>query len=133
MVDYIPDVDLGNLSVSWQKSFKEEDRIRRSDGQDTIALSAFMLTSLPTPLARKALVKEMWESGAHVMVRPSFDPKRCSHYISKVLIDHNTTAGFEAIAEARQYLLNMGSKEFKDTEADHWPVRGSHVVAPVSV
>jgi hypothetical protein len=52
--------------------------------------------------------------------------------ISKVLIDHNTTAGFEAIAEARQYLLNMGSKEFEDAESEQWPVRGSHVVAPVS-
>ena len=69
ILDYIPDVDMGSLSVSWQKSLKDEDRIRRSDGQDTMALSAFMLTSLPTPLARKALVKEMWESGAHVMVR----------------------------------------------------------------
>jgi ribosomal protein RSM22 (predicted rRNA methylase) len=52
--------------------------------------------------------------------------------ISKVLIDHSTTAGFEAIAEARQYLLNMGSKGLEDAEADYWPVRGSHVVAPVS-
>jgi len=52
--------------------------------------------------------------------------------ILKVLIDHNTTAGFEAIAQARQYLLDMGSKEFEDAEADQWPVRGSHVVAPVS-
>jgi len=56
----------------------------------------------------------MWESGAYVMV----------------LIDHNTTAGFEAITEARQYLLDMGIREFKDPEADHWPIRGSHVVAP---
>ena len=27
-----------------------------------------MLTSLSTTLERKALVKEMWESGAHVLV-----------------------------------------------------------------
>ncbi|KAF8240735.1 hypothetical protein L208DRAFT_1231139 [Tricholoma matsutake] len=107
-------VDLNSLSVSWQRSFRDEDKIPRSDGQDTIALSAFMLTSLPTPLARKALVKEMWESGAHVMV----------------LIDHNTTAGFEAIAQARQYLLDMGRKEFEDPETDELPIRGSHVVAP---
>lgn len=80
VVDYIPDVDLNSLSVSWQRSFRDEDKIPRSDGQDTIALSAFMLTSLPTPLARKALVKEMWESGAHVMVRLSFDPERCSYH-----------------------------------------------------
>ncbi|GLB35731.1 putative mitochondrial small ribosomal subunit Rsm22 [Lyophyllum shimeji] len=107
-------IDTGNLSMLWQKSFKADDQIPRSEGHDAIALSAFMLTSLPTPQMRKALVKEMWESGAHVMV----------------LIDHNTTAGFEAIAEARQVLLDMGRKEFEDPEADSWTVRGSHVVAP---
>lgn len=53
--------------------------------------------------------------------------------IPKVLIDHNTTAGFEAIAQARQYLLDMGRKEFEDPETDELPIRGSHVVAPVSV
>lgn len=52
--------------------------------------------------------------------------------IPKVLIDHYTTAGFEAIAEARQYLLDMGRKELEDSEADLWPIRGSHVIAPVS-
>ncbi|KAG5634781.1 hypothetical protein H0H81_000796 [Sphagnurus paluster] len=107
-------LELGNLSMSWQKSFKEEDQIRRSEGHDAVALSAFMLTSLATTQMRRALVKEMWESGAHVMV----------------IIDHNTPAGFEAIAEAREFLLNMGRKEFEDTEADGWPIRGSHVVAP---
>lgn len=61
-------IDLGSLSMSWQKSFKEDDLIRRSEGHDMLAMSAFMLTSLPGGLARKALVKEMWESGAHVMV-----------------------------------------------------------------
>ncbi|RDB29432.1 Rsm22-cox11 tandem protein 2, mitochondrial [Hypsizygus marmoreus] len=108
------DLELGNLSISWQKSFKEEDQIRRTEGLDTVALSAFMLTSLPTPLARKTMVKEMWESGANLIV----------------LIDHNTTAGFEAIAEAREYLLNVGRKESHDPEAVEWPIRGSHVVAP---
>jgi hypothetical protein len=67
--DHILDVDLGSLSISWQRSFKDNDKIQRSEGQDTVALSAFMLTSLSTTVARKALVKEMWESGAHVMVR----------------------------------------------------------------
>ncbi|KAG6911344.1 hypothetical protein DXG01_001015 [Tephrocybe rancida] len=107
-------IDLGNLSLSWQKSFKEEDHMHRSVGHDTIAMSAFMLTSLPTSQHRKSLVKEMWDSGAHVMV----------------LIDHNTTAGFEAIAESREFLLNMGRKEMEDVEAEGWPIRGSHVVAP---
>ncbi|KAG6874415.1 hypothetical protein C0995_015151 [Termitomyces sp. Mi166 len=107
-------IDLGNLSLSWQKFFKEEDQIPRSQGYDTIALSAFMLTSLPTAQHRKSLVKEMWESGAHLMV----------------LIDHSTTAGFEAIAESREYLLSMGRREFEDVETNEWPIRGSHVVAP---
>ena len=33
-----------------------------------MALSAFYLSTLPTPLARKAIVKEMWQSGAEVIV-----------------------------------------------------------------
>ncbi|KAL0951798.1 hypothetical protein HGRIS_008465 [Hohenbuehelia grisea] len=107
-------LDLGSLSLSWQKSFKEEDKLGRSRGHDTLAISAFMLTSLPTPLARKNLVKEMWESGAHTIV----------------LIDHNTPEGFENIAEAREHLLNVGRKEFDDPLAEEWPIRGCHVVAP---
>jgi len=63
-----PGLDLGKLSISWQRTFKEHDQIRRSQGHDTAALSAFMLTSLSTTLERKTLVKEMWESGAHVLV-----------------------------------------------------------------
>ncbi|KAJ7103114.1 mitochondrial small ribosomal subunit Rsm22-domain-containing protein [Mycena belliarum] len=108
------DIDTGPLRVSWHKSFREEDGIPRSEGHHTVALSAFMLTSLATYVARKALVKEMWSSGAHVLI----------------LIDHNTKEGFESIAEARDYLLNVGRKEFNDPEADDWDIRGSHVVAP---
>jgi len=108
------DVDVGRLSVSFQKSFQEDDEINRTEGGDVLALSAFMLSSLPTALARKALVKEMWESGAGMIV----------------LIDHNSRAGFESIAEARDYLLRVGQKEMEDPETEHWPVRGSHVVAP---
>jgi hypothetical protein len=38
-----------------------------------------MLSSLPTAIAKKALVKEMWESGAYVMVRGSItDPLAAS-------------------------------------------------------
>jgi hypothetical protein len=62
-------VDLGRLSTSWQRSFREEDKIKRTEGADVLALSAFGLSGLPTPLARKQLVKEMWESGADVIVR----------------------------------------------------------------
>lgn len=63
------DVRRNDMVISWQKSFHEDDRIPRSQGHDVLALSAFSLSSLPTPLSRKALVKEMWESGAHTIVR----------------------------------------------------------------
>lgn len=75
----IADNELGQLSVVWQKSFKDSDRIQRSDGHDTVALSAFMLSSLPTAASRKAVVKEMWESGAQIMVT-----------FSRLLDVHNT-------------------------------------------
>lgn len=59
------------MIVFWQKSFQQDDRISRSQAQDVLALSAFSLSSIPTPSSRKALVKEMWESGAHTIVRGS--------------------------------------------------------------
>ncbi|KAJ6541927.1 mitochondrial small ribosomal subunit Rsm22-domain-containing protein [Mycena capillaripes] len=114
------DIDPGPLRVSWHKSFREDDKIPRSEGHYTVALSAFMLTSLTTHVARKALIKEMWSSGAHVLV--ALD--------TNVIIDHNTKEGFASIAEAREYLLNVGRKESSDPEADDWDIRGSHVVAP---
>jgi ribosomal protein RSM22 (predicted rRNA methylase) len=51
--------------------------------------------------------------------------------IFQILIDHNTDSGFKCIAEAREYLLNVGRKEFADPVTEKWDVRGSHVVAPV--
>jgi hypothetical protein len=30
-------------------------------------------------------------------------------------------------------MLEMGKKELEDSEAVNWPIRGSHVLAPVSV
>jgi ribosomal protein RSM22 (predicted rRNA methylase) len=90
----------------------------RLDAQkgETLALSAFALSGLQSPLARKQLVKEMWESGADVIV----------------LIDHNTLSGFESIAEAREQLLQMGRKELDNesqASADASP-RGAYAVAP---
>jgi hypothetical protein len=61
-------VDKGSLSTSWQRSFREENKIRRTEATDTLAISAFALSSLPNALARKKLVKEIWESGANVIV-----------------------------------------------------------------
>ncbi|KAF8167449.1 mitochondrial small ribosomal subunit Rsm22-domain-containing protein [Crassisporium funariophilum] len=109
---------VGGLTVKWNKSMKQEDVIEREDGRGTIALSAFMLTSLSNPIAMKTLVKEMWDSGASTIVK------------SLVLIDHNSRAGFEAIAHAREYLLKMGKAELEDPDAASWPIRGAHVLAP---
>ncbi|KAJ4485621.1 mitochondrial small ribosomal subunit Rsm22-domain-containing protein, partial [Lentinula aciculospora] len=108
------DLKFSNLSVTWQRAFHDDDRVSRVLGQDTLALSAFNLSSLPTNLARKSLVKEMWESGASTLI----------------LIDHNTPDGFENIAEAREFLLKMGRKEVEDPSTEDWPIRGSHVIAP---
>ncbi|GJE86251.1 Rsm22-cox11 tandem protein [Phanerochaete sordida] len=106
--------DVGGVSVSWQRTFHEENKLPRVDGGDVLALCAFALSAMPNAVARKKLVKEMWESGADIMV----------------LIDHNTTAGFECIAEARDNLLRMGKREMEDPDTEDWAVRGSHVVAP---
>ena len=57
------------MIVSWQKSFQDDDRVPRSQAHDVLALSAFSLSSMPTSLSRRTLVKEMWESGAHTIVR----------------------------------------------------------------
>ncbi|KAL4070558.1 mitochondrial small ribosomal subunit Rsm22-domain-containing protein [Scleroderma citrinum] len=107
-------LDLNSFNVTWQKSFHESDRIDRSQGQNTLALSAFLLSSLPTHLSKKKMVKEMWESGAHTII----------------LIDFNTKVGFENIAEARQLLLDLGRKDQSDPASQHLSLRGSHVVAP---
>lgn len=105
---------LGNVNVTWQKAFHEENKLSRGEGRNVLALSAFMLSSLPTPAARKQMVKQIWESGAEMMV----------------LIDHNSTAGFECIAEAREWLLRWGKRDIEDPETENAPIHGSHVVAP---
>ncbi|THH19690.1 hypothetical protein EW146_g1524 [Bondarzewia mesenterica] len=101
------------INVSWQRAIHNEDKVLRVDGGNTLALSAFLLSSLSTPLQRKAVVKELWESGAEVII----------------LIDHNTRLGFQGINEAREYLLNMGSREVEDPNMKA-EIKGCHVVAP---
>ena len=118
-----------------QKAFHEEDEVDRLQGISTIALSAFMLSSLSSPLARKKLVKEMWESGAEVLVSiltSSWDTGTDLRP-HQVLIDHNTKLGFECIVEAREMLLRFGRREVEDEKTADAPIRGCHVVAPVSV
>ena len=67
------------MIVSWKRSFQIDDRIPRSQARDVMALSAFSLSSIPLASSRRALVKQMWESGAHTIVRNSeliFGPKQ---------------------------------------------------------
>ncbi|EJD03728.1 Rsm22-domain-containing protein [Fomitiporia mediterranea MF3/22] len=110
----IEDSNVGSASVRWHKAYSKDEQIQRSEGGDVLALSAFHLSSLPTPAARKEMVKQMWSSGAEVIV----------------LIDHDTSTGFTSIIEARDQLLRMGKRELQDSEIQGDPMTGCHVVAP---
>ena len=68
LLKFSTDANVGNVGISWQRAFHEEDKSPRNEGGDVLALSAFMLSSLPTSVTRKQMVKEMWESGADTMV-----------------------------------------------------------------
>lgn len=98
----------------WHKAFHEEDALPRSKRNSAMALSAFALAAQPSPIARRRIVKQMWDSGAELLV----------------LIDHNTKEGFEAVADAREWLLRQGRKEMDEAESSAFAVRGSHVIAP---
>jgi len=105
---------MDGLTVRWKKVFKEEDKIPQDDSLKTIALSSFMLTALPTPMAQKTMIQEMWDSGAHTIV----------------LVDHNSKEGFEAVARAREHFLRLGRSETEDPDLSSLNIHGSHVVAP---
>ncbi|TFY79446.1 hypothetical protein EWM64_g4571 [Hericium alpestre] len=106
-------IDSNDLNLSWQKSFHLTDELKGVKGGNTLALSGFLLSSINVPAQRKAVVKEMWESGAEVII----------------IIDHNTRAGFQNIIEAREYLLNMGRRETEDPDGDS-QIKGAYIVAP---
>ena len=69
-------VNLGDLNVAWQRSFQEQNKQSSGEGNGVLALSAFMLSTIQTPLARKTLVKEMWDSGADTIVRYLIRPSK---------------------------------------------------------
>ncbi|KAI4528744.1 Rsm22-domain-containing protein [Schizophyllum commune Loenen D] len=110
----LKNMGLSENHVNWQKAYHEEDILPRNERNNAMAMSAFALAAQPNPLARRRVVKQMWESGAELMV----------------LIDHNTKDGFEAIAEARDWLLRQGSKELEESESAEYALRGAHVIAP---
>jgi ribosomal protein RSM22 (predicted rRNA methylase) len=118
------DISTEALEVRWQKSFKAGDKLLHPAAESAIAISAFMLTTLPTSMAQRALVEEMWASGAHTIV----------------LIDHDTTEGFKAIACAREHILELSKLELSkpETETDDSEITsdgpiGCHILAPVSI
>ncbi|KAI0081133.1 Rsm22-domain-containing protein [Panus rudis PR-1116 ss-1] len=110
----LKDINLGNLDIAWRRAFPGSAAIQRSADGEVLALSAFMLSTLSSPIARRSLLKEIWESGADTII----------------LIDHNSIAGFEAIADAREYLLRKGRKELDDPSLSETTLKGSHVLAP---
>ncbi|CAL1694264.1 unnamed protein product [Somion occarium] len=110
----LKDINTGDTNVTWKRSFQGSEPIVRSENGEILALSAFLLSTLPSPVARKTLLKEIWESGADIIV----------------LIDHSSKAGFEAISEAREFLLRKGRQQLDDPTLSDLVLKGSHVVAP---
>ncbi|KAH9004167.1 Rsm22-domain-containing protein [Lactarius hatsudake] len=60
----------GSISnVSWQRKFQPDDIPQVYDGSSTVAISAFFLSTLQKPFQRKALIEEIWGSGAETIPR----------------------------------------------------------------
>lgn len=76
----------------------------QGDHRQAIAISAFVLSQLPTSASKKQLVKEMWDSEADTII----------------IVDQGTPEGFRAVADARDYLLGLGNAS----------EGGAHIVAP---
>lgn len=72
------------------------------EGDHQIAIAAFTLGDIRTPIDRKKLVERMWDSGAEMVV----------------IIDRGTPAGFRLVADARAHLLQYAKNQ-------------CHILAPV--
>ncbi|KIJ36933.1 hypothetical protein M422DRAFT_33984 [Sphaerobolus stellatus SS14] len=86
-----------NTTVNFNKYLHNEDRVSKGSetGQRTIALSAFLLNTITSGYARKDLLKEIWYSGADVIV----------------IIEDASVQGYQNVADARDYLLKLGRRE----------------------
>ncbi|KAH9081796.1 Rsm22-domain-containing protein [Lactarius deliciosus] len=89
------------LDVSWQRTFQPDNIPQVYDGSST-------------PFQRKALIEEIWGSGAETIV----------------LLDHSNPTGFQYVAEARELLLNLGRIEAENQGSEENQMSGSHVLAP---
>ncbi|KAF8308419.1 hypothetical protein DL93DRAFT_1883914 [Clavulina sp. PMI_390] len=128
------DVSFGSTKVHQEDFWGEEGKNVGSPSENNIAIMAFTLTDLPTDLARKQMLRELWNTGADTMI----------------VIDHATADGFAQVAAAREYLLKKGqqppktghsiievapvetdSQSLLPAESTEPPsIVGSHVVAP---
>ncbi|KAH9050521.1 Rsm22-domain-containing protein [Lactarius hengduanensis] len=110
----LEDVLHDGLDVSWQRKFQPDNIPQVYDGSSTVAISAFFLSTLQKPFQRKALIEEIWGSGAETIV----------------LLDHSNPTGFQCVAEARELLLNLGRIEAENQGSEENQMSGSHVLAP---
>jgi hypothetical protein len=124
----VSDVKAGKLEVLWRKALPETLKRPAIDGKTMVAISAFHLTGLEQA-QRRQVIKEMWDSGADVMVIMICLLVRQDAYTAQIVIDHSTPTGFAHIIEAREYLLGLG----KRAERDHEEAADAHVVAPVGL
>ena len=63
-------VKLGSKSIRWSKGLPSSEFTDDHDA-NAVAMSAFYLSSLPNVAARREVVKQMWHSGAEVIVSRS--------------------------------------------------------------
>lgn len=67
------DKPTGDCVISHHQFYRDLDEydlnnLQADDGASTLAISAFVLSQLPTPANKKQIVKEMWNSSAEVIV-----------------------------------------------------------------
>jgi hypothetical protein len=62
------DIPHDNIDISWRRRLVHDGHPQPQDEGHTLAISAFLLSTLQTSLQRKRLIKEMWESGAGTIV-----------------------------------------------------------------
>jgi hypothetical protein len=81
--------------------------------QPSVILAPYYLSKLPNQPARRRKLQELWDTGAETIVSRSeavpFITRAQGIITNKqILIDEGSTEGFRMIADARQYLLDLG-------------------------
>lgn len=112
--------------VSYHQFYRDLDEfdlksLHAEGRQATLAISAFVLSQLPTPAHKKQIVREMWDSDAEVIVGTfSLERYLFETHPNQIIIDQGNKEGFHSVADAREYLLKLGAAN-----------GDAHVVAPV--